>query len=384
MGLAGCAADSAKSPSDTVASSPIAQAEQQAAGEVQERAVIRDQRMQSGPFTPSPTVPHPVGKPVPQPLVQGVRPEDPSTFLVLPGEFAIRTASKKTYLTARDGGHHTIDAVVTAATTPGPDEKFKVAVQPVVTDLNHTLSTIQTARGYYLSIVWGMGGQYDPSQVVQTEVTSPQQTDGILLWSRSTIPGVAAYTIQPSAGGYFLTALGGGGKTTGAFHSDATLAKDWEYFTFVKCGDLGSGLLYTMTPKGHEGDSNSMLGAAYGGGQVKNAVIRGGHLDWLLFRLIQQSDGSYAIQTSNHVNYVTAVGGGGLASGDNVHTDATQVQAWEKFRIVDRGDCAYTIQTVSGWYLAVSGNGAISTRISDPNAAPSIGYTATFELMMVR
>ncbi len=101
------------------------------------------------------------------------------------------------------------------------------------------------------------------------------------------------------------------------------------------------------------------------------------------FKLIKQSDGTYALQTSSG-NYVTAVNGGGLASGDNLHTDAQQVQAWEKFKIVEQPpNCSYTIQTVSGFFLAVGpGSSTISTRISDPNAAPSIGYNAKFELIM--
>src|SRR5271165_3469901 len=54
-----------------------------------------------------------------------------------------------------------------------------------------------------------------------------------------------------------------------------------------------------------------------------------------IFTLIRFDDGSYALQTPSG-NYVTAVGGGGIANGDNLRTDATQIQAWEKFRIVDQ------------------------------------------------
>jgi len=55
---------------------------------------------------------------------------------------------------------------------------------------------------------------------------------------------------------------------------------------------------------------------------------------------------------------------------------------------VDQGDGTYTIQTVSGFYLAVNtkvlqATGGISTRISFPDAAPQIGYTAKFELIMI-
>jgi hypothetical protein len=50
------------------------------------------------------------------------------------------------------------------------------------------------------------------------------------------------------------------------------------------------------------------------------------------------------------------------------HTDATQVRAWEKFRIVDQGDCRYTIQTVSGFFFGLytdsMGNTLFTTRRS--------------------
>lgn len=39
-----------------------------------------------------------------------------AAFGLLPGEFAIRTSLKDSYLTARDGGRHSIDGVITAAT----------------------------------------------------------------------------------------------------------------------------------------------------------------------------------------------------------------------------------------------------------------------------
>ncbi len=35
------------------------------------------------------------------------------------------------------------------------------------------------------------------------------------------------------------------------------------------------------------------------------------------------------------------------------HTDATQVQAWEKFRFLDQGNCTYAIQTVKGYYMGI-------------------------------
>ena len=105
------------------------------------------------------------------------------------------------------------------------------------------------------------------------------------------------------------------------------------------------------------------------------------------FRLLKQPDGSYAIHTPNGFNVVTADNGGGLAHGtpqiDNLITTKAKVQDWEKFRFAEVSTGLYTIQTVSGFYIAVKNDFTnISTRISFPDEAPSIGYIAKFELIM--
>ena len=279
-----------------------------------------------------------------------------------------------TYLTARDGGHHSIDALVTTATTAGPYEKFKLErMQP-----DYTL--IKTSGGYYVSAAGngGLGASYDETQILQTDRTG--LADDALFRMHSSIPGYAAFTLQ-TYGGYYLTALGGGGKPTRAFHTDATTASTWEDYWVTKCGDLGSGYDYAIVTKG----TGLPLAATNGGGLVKNALVSGGLPATARFKLDRQSDGSYSLQTSNRVNYITAILGGGLSSGtadwDNLVTDRTQVRAWETFRIVDQGNCTYTIQTTNGWYVATAPGRPISTRISDPAAAPSIGYSASFELV---
>jgi hypothetical protein len=85
-------------------------------------------------------------------------------------------------------------------------------------------------------------------------------------------------------------------------------------------------------------------------------------LGWPKFRFIRQGDGSYALQTPNGINYVTALGGGGKVGKRNpadgsiteiFHTDATQVQAWERFKFIDQGNCWYYMQTVSGKYVGL-------------------------------
>ena len=78
--------------------------------------------------------------------------------------------------------------------------------------------------------------------------------------------------------GHYLTAVGGGGRTTDVIHSDATHLLGWEMFTL---NSLGGGVYDIQTLDGH---------------------------------------------------YVTAVGGGGRTT-DTIHTDATRVGAWEKFTV---------------------------------------------------
>ena len=55
------------------------------------------------------------------------------------------------------------------------------------------------------------------------------------------------------------------------------------------------------------------------------------------FSLISQGNGGHAIQTANG-NFLTAVGGGGRAT-DVIHSNATVVGSWEKFRLA----CGFTI-----------------------------------------
>ena len=129
--------------------------------------------------------------------------------------------------------------------------------------------------------------------------------------------------------GYYLTAVGGGGRTTDVIHSDAKKIQNWERFTLE---DTCSG----------------------------DPVI------------------TYAIKTySGH--YLTAVGGGGRIT-DVIHSDATQVQAWEKFKLLSQGGGIYAIQTVNGRFLtAISGGGRITDVIHSD--AKRIGSWEKFEIV---
>jgi hypothetical protein len=240
---------------------------------------------------------------------------------------------------------------------------------------------IKTAGNYFVSAAGagGRGGDYDATQTLQTERATP--ADDALFKVYSTAPGYAAYTIQ-TYHNYYLTALGGGGKTTAAFHTDATKPKTWEYFNIIKCGAIGSEYDYAIFSKG----AGRPLTAI--GGRVKNAVSAyTSNPPAARFKLIRQpSTGYYALQVSNRVNYVTAIKGGGLTKGtadwDNLVTDRKQIQAWETFAFMDQGNCSYTFRTSNGSFIGVNQGGTnISTAIPNPATGANLGYNVYFELV---
>jgi len=161
---------------------------------------------------------------------------------------------------------------------------------------------------------------------------------------------------------------------------------------------LGSGYNYYILPV-----AGGMLTAPDGGGRADDiAIVQGSwfgepdNLQWSRFKLLRQADGTYAMQTSNGTNFVTALGGGGQVSvfedcpfewsgaclsGESgiFHTDATKVLGWEKFRIIDQGNSKYAIQTVKGFFFGTyqTSNGTFFT--TDRSAVTD---RETFEFVM--
>jgi hypothetical protein len=317
-------------------------------------------------------------KPIP-PNLPAPPPDFPPPLVALPGEFAIGTI-RGTYVGANGG-------VDTLATGIARFQRFRLwwagPPDPKYHFIQTTLGDLLTANG-------GGGRTTD---VLRTDATQPRD------WEKFKFGGLyrdnGLQTIQ-TVKGYYLTAVGGGGKAANfAFHTDAVnvnVRSTWELFLVQKCGDLGTNYSYVIfphiTPGGQVGGGwvGRLVSAAKRGGLVKNALVPGGPREGE-FTFIRQGDGSYALRTANGINYVTAIQGGGLAHGtsdwDTLVTDRTQVQAWERFKVVDVGNCIYTIQTVSGYYVGVDAGGRnISTRISDPDAAWQVGYRAKFFLFM--
>jgi len=133
-------------------------------------------------------------------------------------------------------------------------------------------------------------------------------------------------TIQTYNGNY-LTAVGGGGRTTDVLHTDGRRALAWETFTLVDSGDGSPLINYGIrTRTGH------YLTAVGGGGRITDVIHSDAVrlLNWEKFKLIPLGSGWYAIQTYSG-NYLTAVGGGGRIT-DVIHSDAVRIAAWERFR----------------------------------------------------
>ena len=131
--------------------------------------------------------------------------------------------------------------------------------------------------------------------------------------------------------GHYLTAVGGGGRTTDVLHTDATRVGSWEKFTLVDSGE-GSPIRY-----GFRTVNGYYLTAVGGGARITDVM----HSDatwlyaWEKLTLSSLGGGWYAIQTIDG-HYLTAVGGGGRIT-DTIHSDATRIGGWEMFRFT----CGY-------------------------------------------
>jgi hypothetical protein len=281
----------------------------------------------------------------------------------LPGEFAFRT-KKGFYLTAvTGGGRSDAPTIITQATTGGPWEKFRIVVADP--SINAFDKSFQTATGNYVTAVNG-GGM--TSDALHTDATQIRGWEQFRMNDLSLLNSGATYYELYTIGKRDVTAVGAGGQFEDAIHTDATNVGTWEEFRPVKCGDLGSGFEYFIIPNVVPADGWALT-APSGGGLVNDAVATGyGGWPESRFKLMRQSDGTYALQTSNGSNFVTALGGGGEVQvyihcdpgfpgacidgiSDIFHTDATQVLGWEKFKITDLGDCKYTIQTMKGFFV---------------------------------
>jgi hypothetical protein len=283
---------------------------------------------------------------------------------LIPGEFAIRAFDTNTYVSWKNDPF-----VDTSANTITDTEKF------TFTAYTPQYTLIQALNGQYVTVP-SEGGLTLPA--VGTEETSlftligPQAMENV--WDSAAPPICFGYNIRTRYGPFVSAVNGGNVVGANAFLTEVTVAQDWEMFSILKSGDLGSGYKYYIKPFGE---------------QIWQPALPGGVGE--IFTVIQAeppSSGGYVFQLYNGFNYLTANGGGGVdgASPGAVpfSTDRWKPLSWEVFNIVDQGDATYFIQTTSGFYVGYEqGSGNISTDIGTPDTPPP-GWITKFEFLMLR
>jgi hypothetical protein len=91
---------------------------------------------------------------------------------------------------------------------------------------------IRAFDGHYLTAVGGGGRTTD---VIHSDATQLQGWEKFTVTKLPSAPGGQAVYSIGTIDGHFLTAVGGGGRTTDTIHSDATAANGWEQF-HIHCG----------------------------------------------------------------------------------------------------------------------------------------------------
>lgn len=119
----------------------------------------------------------------------------------------------------------------------------------------------------------------------------------------------------------------------------------------MKCAIATSnGNFVTAVNKGGMGESADTLPLHTDATQIRA---------WEEFELLQVSEKEVALKTANGY-FVTAINGGGVGESANkypLHTDSTHIDSWEIFNVcfLDNGKCA--IETPSGNYLTAVNKG---------------------------
>lgn len=261
----------------------------------------------------------------------------------LPGDYAFKNAVTNEYLSASNG-------TLRATKTLGANERFRLS-EPS-SDGVVKPKRIQVPTGGFVTAA----GE-SPPQITFTASTA-DDTLFSLYQGQDTYAG-AYRPISKKFSTYGITQPGLVGKPA----DSVILLNDGSarsYFWVLKCGDVASGRTYSLRAAG-----------------TKSIVLT-------YDRLVRQPDGTYAIESPSAKNpYYSARDGGGLSPGRDPVVWRATVRADETWKLVDQGDCTYALQTSKGWHLGVKADETtkVTTRISDPNAAPSIGYVAKFELI---
>jgi hypothetical protein len=138
---------------------------------------------------------------------------------------AIQTSNGR-FVTAVDGGGRSTSVMRTDATVIGPNEKF--TLEPVGDGVHLDL---RTRSANYVTAVNSGGLTHD-------QVTDVLHTDATRLgtWETLELIGQADGTVGIRVfDRHVLTAVNGGGRSTGAFDSNRSAVQSWEKFRFI-CG----------------------------------------------------------------------------------------------------------------------------------------------------
>jgi hypothetical protein len=242
------------------------------------------------------------------------------------------------------GGGKSTDVIHTDAIRPLAWEKFRLWVDTQTKQYY----AFQTVNGHFLTAV-DAGGRI--TDTIHSDATVISAWEMFKLIPQSPFPSYAIQTLR----GYFLTAVGGGGHAGGdTIHTDAIEVAEWEKFYLFRCGDFGSGSTYGIQAWGGN-TLNNWLTATGGGDRADHALTTlGGAIPFeISWTLIRQDDGSYAFQTAS--GGILTANEGGSAGGFRTDTGIDQIGNWERFTLIDHGDCTHYIKTYSGNYLTASG-----------------------------
>ncbi len=264
----------------------------------------------------------------------------------LPGEYAFRNAVTNEYLSASNG-------TLRATKTLGVNERFRLS-EPS-SDGVVKPKRIQVPTGGFVTA----SGESPPT----ISFTASTADDTLFSFYQGQDTYTGAYRpISRKFTTYGITQPGLAGQP-----ADAVVLRNdnsaRSYHWVLKCGEVASGRVYSWRAVGTKAITLAYL------------------------RLMRQPDGTYAIEAPSGKNpYYSARDGGGLSPGNDPVVWRATVRANETWKLVDQGDCTYALQTSKGCHLGVKVSEGASaakttTRISDPNAAPSIGYVAKFELL---
>jgi hypothetical protein len=95
---------------------------------------------------------------------------------------------------------------------------------------------------------------------------------------------------------------------------------------------------------------------------------------WERFILVNDPDNVHVGFRTANGHLLTAVDGGGRTT-DVIRSNETQLRSWEKFRIIHIGSGVYNVQTSDGrHYLTAVGGGGLTTDVVHTNATVPSGW----------